>query len=239
MAGLNNNTKLLLHFDGADAATTTTDAAGRHTPINFVGNAQLDTSNKKWGTASLELDGTGDSINIADSADWDLVASTSDNWTIDLQVQHDDHVGNEYYITHFENDDNQWAIYHSHGTGLRFYFRQGAVTRIWTGAGEITDTNFHHVSLCKVGSEYGVYKDGVQVSFVDYSATTDTFTGSLHIGQGSNDFFFDGRFDEPRVQKSNIFSASPNVGLTDTITVPTGAYGKAPGGVGVGAPLIF
>lgn len=48
----------LLHFDGTDAATTTTDDYGN--TWTFVANAQLDTAQKQFGSASLLLDGTGD-----------------------------------------------------------------------------------------------------------------------------------------------------------------------------------
>lgn len=41
----------------------------RHT-VTANGNAQLDTAQKKFGTASLLLDGTGDYLSIPDSADW-------------------------------------------------------------------------------------------------------------------------------------------------------------------------
>ena|SRR3990172_623492 len=48
----------LLHFDGIDAATSTTDDFGN--TWTFGGNAQLDTAQQKFGSASLLLDGTGD-----------------------------------------------------------------------------------------------------------------------------------------------------------------------------------
>ena len=48
----------LLHFDGADAATSTLDEYGN--TWTLVANAQLDTAFQKFGTASLLLDGTGD-----------------------------------------------------------------------------------------------------------------------------------------------------------------------------------
>ena len=52
---------MLIHFDGADAATTATDETGNHTGFTFNDNAALDTSQMKFGTASLEVDGTGGS----------------------------------------------------------------------------------------------------------------------------------------------------------------------------------
>lgn len=54
------NTKMLLHFDGADGATATVDAVAAPHTITFNGNAQLDTGFKKFGTAALLLDGIDD-----------------------------------------------------------------------------------------------------------------------------------------------------------------------------------
>lgn len=50
-----------LSFDGSDGATSVTDA-NPNANWTFNGNAQLDTAQKKFGTASLLLDGIGDSI---------------------------------------------------------------------------------------------------------------------------------------------------------------------------------
>jgi hypothetical protein len=48
----------LLHFDGTNGQTTTTDDYGNTWAL--VANAQLDTSQAKFGPSSLKLDGTGD-----------------------------------------------------------------------------------------------------------------------------------------------------------------------------------
>lgn len=70
------NQVLLLNFNGADATTSTIDAAvGGSAPhsFTFVNSAQLDTGIKKFGTASLILsDDTEDYIYAADSNDWYL-----------------------------------------------------------------------------------------------------------------------------------------------------------------------
>jgi hypothetical protein len=50
----------LLNFEAADASTTMTDDFGNTWTAN--GNAQIDTAQSKFGTASLLLDGTGDYV---------------------------------------------------------------------------------------------------------------------------------------------------------------------------------
>lgn len=228
MPGLDANTKLLLHCDGADESVIIPDSSITNPKGNatVVGTAQLDTAQKKWGTASLLLDGNSDRLTYADSADWDIVGSNTDNWTIDFQAKFTDHVGAEYLMGQFEDGSNAWYFLHSHGNGLLFAAEAGGVI-INTGyGGEITDTNWHHIALIKVADEYAIYLDGVQGNYTQ-DASTDTFASLLYIGSTSTGGWFDGHMDEIRIQKSNYFNATPVVGLTDTITVPTGAYSEA------------
>lgn len=59
---------LLLHGDGVDGSTTFLDSSANAHTITAFGNAQLDTAQKQWGTASILLDGTGDYASLADTA---------------------------------------------------------------------------------------------------------------------------------------------------------------------------
>lgn len=217
--------KLLLHLNGADGATTTTDSSSSNHTITFNGTAQLDTGEKKWGTASLLLDGDSDYLSIPDSSDWDICGSNSDNWTIDFWVKHTDHAGQETYLCQYEDGNNFFHFSHVDGNGLWFGLKSGGTWAIegWFGS-EITDTDWHHVALCKIADEYAIYLDGTQTFYIQEN-TTATFTGSFYIGaRGDNSEHIDGHIDELRIQHSNAFSASPNVGLTDTITVPTAEH---------------
>lgn len=51
---------VLLHFDGSNGATVTTDDYGN--TWTFIGNGKLDTAQKQFGSASAILDGTGDYV---------------------------------------------------------------------------------------------------------------------------------------------------------------------------------
>lgn len=217
------NTKLLLHCNSQDVSGD--GGSGTYNIPTFYATTRLSTAEQKFGTASLLLDGDSDYVSLPDSADWDICGSDADNWTIDLWVKHADHVGDETYISQYEDGSNYWQLFHTHGSGLRFQFLSGASQIINTGSGgEITDTDWHHIALCKVADEYGIYKDGVQVVYVQDS-DTDTLAGLLRIGQrGDSNYWFSGYLDEVHIQHSNHLSAAPNVGLTDTITVPSAAY---------------
>ena len=236
--GIDSNTKIMLHCDGSDSGTTFTDSSLTPHTVTANGNAHTDTTVKKFGTASAQFDGTGDYLTAPDSSAWDVFGSSSENWTIDFWVKHTDHVGGETYISQSEDSSNYWQFAHYHSGGLWFGVKSGGSWIIDSTAGgygpEITDTNWHHVALCKVGQEYGIYLDGTQGEYISDSST-DTFGAPLAIGTSTWDGTnrdFDGYMDEIRIQKSNIFSATPVSGKTDTITVPTNPYTEGPAATG-------
>jgi len=68
-------TKLLIHFDGADGSKADYTAETEQIVsmgTTLVNDAQLDTAQKVFGSASLLLDGTDDYVTLADSADYAL-----------------------------------------------------------------------------------------------------------------------------------------------------------------------
>lgn len=71
---------VLLHFEGADAATTTTDDFGN--TWTFAGNAQIDNAQFKFGSTSLLLDGTGDYVETTN-----FTSYGQDGWTLEGWVR--------------------------------------------------------------------------------------------------------------------------------------------------------
>jgi hypothetical protein len=218
-------TKLLLHCDGADGSQIFSDDSPSSHNITAYGDAQVDTATLIFGTGSLLLDGDGDYLTSADSADWDI----STDFTIDLWVKHTDHVGDELYVGQTESNVKFWMFARSDDVdGIKFrIYDNGDVVYLKGGAAnDITDTNQHHLAMCKVGNEYGIYKDGTQIAYTS-DANMAGFTGILNIGawkvNGVGNYF-DGHIDEIRISHYNEFGAAPKSDNTDTITVPDGPY---------------
>ena len=168
---------------------------------------------------SYAFDGTGDYLEVPDHADWDIFGNT-DNKTLECFIKLNAPNIDATFFHQWEDGNNNWVFAHSSTSGLWFGLKSGGNWEVqgWYG-GIISDTDWHHVALVKVNTEYGTYLDGVQVFFVD-DATTDTLAGVLTVGErGGN--MTNGFIDEARIYDGNPFSGAPNVGLTDTITVPT------------------
>lgn len=198
-------TKSLLHFDGTDGSTVITDEIGKTWAA--YGNAQIDTAQKKFGTASLLLDGTGDYISTADSADWDL--GTGD-FTIDCWIRLNSlpSDGSVFVIaSQYQDAGNYWRVtyYNSSGTyRLQLRVVSGASTLInMTQVASLSAGTWYHLAVVRNGNNFKIFLDGTQLgSDTAASITMPNLSSSLYIGStdGSTQFF-DGWIDEFRFSK--------------------------------------
>lgn len=218
--------KALLHFDGADGATTFTDQTGR--VWSRTGNAQLDTAKSKFGASSLLLDGAGDQINTAASADF----TPSDDFTAECF----------FYINSFGTKDllyllstratsgatfsNQWSMVATSLNKLSFVWwaNDGTGFNITgSGTGVVTGV-WHHAAFCRAGDDLLVFLNGTQVGYMNMADQQfDDVAGSLfRVGMGAQNPAggtrdFNGWIDEVRVVKGAAL-------YRGDFTVPTAAF---------------
>jgi hypothetical protein len=237
-AGCDANTHLLIHFDEADTSTTIAetdcDSSGAKT-ITANGDVQTDSGVTKFGNTSL-FDGTGDYWTLADSADWDMFASSSGDWTVDVWIKHANTSVSQVFIAHSEGNAKQWFIRDEFGFSGKLELRvldnsDAGTTELAMDCTGLSDTDWHHVVVGKVGSEYGLYTDEAQC---EYASTTNTLdaTGLLYIGRridSGDPMHMNGSMDEVHIQNSNHLSLSPQSDDSDTYTAPTVAYSAAAG----------
>lgn len=102
------NIVLLCGFNGTDGATSSTDESIAAHTLTFNGDAQIDTAQSKFGGASLLLDGTGDYVTAADSADWNFTAE----FTIEAWVRTPAPMSNMVSISQYITTGNNrsWAM---------------------------------------------------------------------------------------------------------------------------------
>jgi len=240
MAGLDSNTKLLLHCDGTDGSTTFTDSKliSPHT-VTANGTAQIDTAIKKFGTGAGMFDGNSDYLTIPDSTDWDIFANGTDDWTLDFWIKHSTNGLNEQYINQYTDNSNRWIIQYDTTPAISCKLRIGGSGNDLSSGAITLGQTWHHIAMIKIGANWGIYIDGTQLG---YTLLTNfgTLSHSVEIGRALATNYFEGHMDEIRIQKSNYFSASPNSGKTDTITVPTVAYSyEAPPTISTFNQVIF
>jgi len=195
--GIDEYTVLMLHFNGDDGSTDFVDDSFKNHPITAYGDAQLDTAENKFGTGSAMFDGAGDYLTVPDSEDWYF---GSGDFTIDCWVKHTNIWYVEQYLLQGGSYTN-WRFYYFYERGVSFYAEEDEVEKVYAYGGEIADTDWHHVALCKVGNDYFIYRDGQQVAY-DSSDYTSDLTSLLYIGSFcGHSKYFEGYIDELRISK--------------------------------------
>lgn len=188
-----SSTKLLLPFNGTDGATSTTDSSTSAHTITFSGNAQLDTAQSKWGTASLLLDGSGDYVTAAASTDFEF---GSDDFTIECWMRWANTNAN---MGIFTTADNKFYLTIDNN---RLYFRvnesENVILQSWTRS----SGQWYHLALARDGTTTRVFVDG-QVIGSGTSANPSHTNSALQIGKDSfeTNYNMNGWIDDFRVNK--------------------------------------
>ena len=204
-----NKVSLLLPFDGSDTATSTSDESDNSHTITFAGTAQLDTAQKKFGTASLLLDGDSDYIQVADHDSFDFDAG---NFTAECWIRFAA-LGNNTIFSHWANGTSSSMSYYL------TYFNSSGILRLGYYLSGNADTSYswspstgtwYHIALERSGTTIKVYIDGTSVISVAASTTAlrdsedpirvgvfnDASTGSPSL-----DWYFNGHIDDLRITK--------------------------------------
>jgi len=190
------------HFDGADGATAYTDPiAGAAT---FVGTAQLDTAQYKFGTASLLLDGNSDCVTYPDSASW---AWGAGDWTVDGWYRYAAIDANNGFWSHSANgagDRGIW-LYLSGGTSVNGVYSTDGTAQVgfsfsWTPS---IDT-WYHLAWVRNGADLKFYVNGTQTGSTFNIGSNSIFdsTELFYVGKDNYDgLWHNGWIDEFRVSK--------------------------------------
>ena len=204
-----NKVSLLLPFDGSDTATSTSDESDNSHTITFAGTAQLDTAQKKFGTASLLLDGDSDYIQVADHDSFDFGAG---NFTAECWIRFAA-LGNNTIFSHWANGTASSMSYYL------TYFNSSGILRLGYYLGSNLDASYswapsigtwYHIALERSGTTIKVYIDGTSVISVSASTTAlrdseDPFRvgvfNDASTGSPSLDWYFNGHIDDLRITK--------------------------------------
>lgn len=208
--------KVLLHCDGADASTTFTDESGKTWTAD--GNAQIDTAQQKFGTASGLFDGTGDRVSTPNSADFDF--GTGD-WTIDFWIRKN---GTKAYPGIIGTEVSPT----SQGWNIALGNSDNKVRVVWDNAvkiltaGTIADLTWTHVAVVRYGNTVKVYLGGTADANTDDCTgdSIDSDAGGAAIGRlttNVDNYYWNGWIDEVRVSKGIAR-------WTANFTPPTMAY---------------
>ena len=201
------NVVFLMPFDGIDDATTTPELSNSSHTLTYNNQARIHTGIKKFGTASLLLDGISDGVTAPDHADWSFGAGefTIEAWvrlatTVNarncIASQWASSAGSRSFL--FELDDTLDTITLNYST-------DGTATIVVSGAFAWDDEVWYHVAVdMDASNDIRIYVDGVVV--VGPTAAAVTLHASaeiLRIGHAINEGALElsGRMDDVRIVK--------------------------------------
>jgi hypothetical protein len=195
-ADIDTNTVLMLHNNGASGSTAFIDDSGSAHTVTAIGDAQIDTTYKKFGTGSALFDITGDYLSIPDSNDWNFGNSA---FTIDTWVRFDSLVAAEYIYYQGSGTTNYLGLYIGDVGNVAFYHEVDDVEAVYitTTSGLISTDTWYHIALTRNSTDtWNIWIDGVQKASVSDSSSLPDYASAINIGAD-----FDGWIDELRVSK--------------------------------------
>lgn len=194
---------LLMHMNGTNASTTFTDSSSNAFTATAYGNAQISTTESKFGNASGKFDGSGDYVQITSATALELGAG---DFTIELFYYHDG--GNQTFAGLVGKGEvnstasDAWSLEFG-GPGLIFVAWANNNTTVQCSLP--SNNAWHHVAVTRSGSTLRLFVDGVQESSNTVSFTISTNnSGPLVIGGGAYAptlRSFSGYIDELRITK--------------------------------------
>jgi hypothetical protein len=192
-----SGTSLLTNFTNAGIY----DATSKN-DLETVGNAQISTTQSKFGGSSMAFDGSGDFLRSPFSQINRI--NTTGNFTIEFWAYFNS-VAADQRLIGWDNNTNNFviAIYTNTSGNLSYYLSSTGTT--WNIAmavtmGSIAINNWYHVALVRNGSAFTPYINGVAGTTTTSSATLTASTLPLTIGAvGSAASFFNGYINDFRI----------------------------------------
>ena len=200
------NTSLLLNFTNAGIYDAATINDGQ-----TVGNAQVSTTQAKWGTTSLAFDGTGDYLTVIDKPELRL---GSGDFTIEGWV-YLSATGVAYGLVSKGTATTGWSVNVTSGNKLQFSYTASNLT----GATSLASGTWYYFAVTRSGTAAGnlkVFLNG-SADATSAGAVTDNFnqTNVLYVGADRvAGAVLNGYLQDVRVTN----------GYARTITTPTAAF---------------
>ncbi|RLP22273.1 hypothetical protein D8676_25385 [Mesorhizobium sp. YM1C-6-2] len=220
------NVVLLVGFDGTDGATTAVDdSPAGHSPFTFLGNAQIDTAQSKFGGGSLLLDGTGDYVALPDSDDWNVGSAA---FTIETWVRFNSlATANAILSQSGGTSGSRGFILDLSSSGvLKFGWRSTVPSNpeLPSSSGVMTTGQWYHVAVDRSGNTLRLYVNGTMVAKdTGWTTTQANIAETFRFGaQGAAGNALNGWLDEVRITKGVARYAS-DAGYT----VPAAAFPRS------------
>jgi hypothetical protein len=216
LEGNDGYTVLLLHADGTNGSTSFPDSSAASNSVSVFGNAQVDTSQSRFGGGSLKLDGSGDYLKYAAASSWDFGTGP---FTIDLWVRPNSTPAEYDALFTTRNGAGTWKLIFFSAT---LYCQLNNSLGVGDNAA-ITNGLWTHYAVVRNGTSAYMFRNGTLVGTTAVGSTSFNSNGQgVEIGRAdlgvNNATYFDGWMDEIRISKGVAR-------WTSNFTPPTTPYG--------------
>lgn len=219
-----SNVKLLCGFEGADGDTSYSEESSSARTATFVGNAQIDTAQSRFGSSSLYLDGTGDYISFPDSTDLRIPTADGAEWTLEAWVRA---TGSWKALATIASKrtgtgSGEFTLGLTAGVPNFFCLNAGTSVVALNGQDVLALDEWHHIAISATSGFYRLFANGQLVAFGARNSVPSTNTQIFTIGR---DHFNSGRdwagwIDEVRYTRDQAL-------YTESFEVPTSAFPRS------------
>jgi len=208
------NVSLLLHMDGSNGSTTFTDSSSNGLTVTANGDAQISTTQSKFGGSSAYFDGTGDRLELASLADL-----SGGPWTIEGWYYFTADPNSSTHLLWSLNDENTLGYAQlqtvSGTTTLRLQQRGGSY--LSNGTFDFNINTWYHIATVWDGTNMKVYVNGTAALSSTTNVIQNAGNGLTINGDGGGSLTFAGYIDEFRITKGVAR-------YTSNFTAPTAAF---------------
>ena len=212
------NTRFLCNFTNAGII----DQTGKNV-LETVGNAQIDTGTKKFGTGSLEFDGNGDYLVVPAGVNWSFGTGdfTVETWVYLNSVSNN---GTIICNSNYAGNSGDWILrIGAAGSAsgkweFTIYGAGGAFDQVYSNSAPSTGS-WVHLAAVRSGGTMMLFIDGTKQTVTDTSTTAVGFTNqtTVVVGDNSSGVLLNCFLDEFRVTKGVAR-------YTANFTVPSKAF---------------
>ena len=168
---------LLLHGNGANGSTVITDSSGSPKTVTAVGNAQISTTQSKFGGSSLAFDGTGDYLSVPNDG---TLQMGSVNFTIEFWIYFNSLSG---YQTPFDKgvvSTGALVLQTDLNNGRMIVWVQGVP--LITESSNGSTATWTHYALVRNSGTLKLYRNGAETGSV---ANSTDFNSAETVGIGA------------------------------------------------------
>ena len=206
------NVSLLLHMDGTNGSNTFTDSGPNALTVTAVGNAQVSTTQSKYGGASGAFDGAGDYLSPSSSTPFNFGTGdfTIEAWIYPTSLSTPQFQtilggGQSNFIFNCNNQNLEVGLFYSAGIAI-------------TTNSPLSNNTWTHVAVSRSGTSLKLFVNGV-LGATATNSTNISYASTPRIGSSTystNFAYFQGYIDDLRITKYARY--------TSNFTPPTSAF---------------